>query len=406
MKRFIVLLLALLLAAVSLALGETAVPERTAAEKELDALAEAHQRTKDLPAFLGEWEERPWYAAWMESYGLSGNYHPSAESFETEEEIAVCDVAYDAWVSLCGITADNDFSIASESYLYEQVQDDVVRQLWLVVRVHDEHMPDFFALVDRDTQKVLATSDVAFYQEALKERTALAIKEREKRAQVIQSARELLFSLYGGFEELHLSKETLAQYQFDVFPLTDDPEGKWYIWAYAPVELMESCPDFYLTTDSSARLIYSLSMSFERRDAEKEWERQSQKQELLETLGDWGKWTIEEKAQYSHVYNGQTCYGVPGENDLPYEEALKMAKDTLLKAYPDQLTQEILDAAAIEPFFFIEDHLLYGTVYEAPFYYFSFLPEDDENFLCYEIILDGKDGQVYLTHDPSSAGNG
>jgi len=253
---------------------------------------------------------------------------------------------------------------------------------------------------------VLATSDVAVYQEALEVRSVIAKEEREKRAQVIQDAKKLLFSLYGAYEEMHITQEMLDQYQFDVFPLTDDPEGRWYIWAYAPYDQIQLCSDFYLITDASVQIIYILNQNTDRRIQEEEAKRQEQVQELLDTLGPWGEWSIEEKAQYAEIYNGQTCYGVPGEDDLSYEDALKIAKDTLLKAYPEQLTQEMLDGAMIEPSFFIEPHKLYGTLYDAPFYYLTILPEGKESLLWYEVILDGKDGQVYLTHDPNSAGNG
>ena len=149
MKRFLAVFLALALFCSSFALAGEAPLERTPSERELDALVDAYLRTKDLPASLGAWEEGNWYQEWLKEYDLAGNYHPSADYGEPAEEQAICDVAYEAWVKLCGIGNDNDFSLASEAYLLDHELNGVTRQMWLVIRVHDDMMPDFFMLIDR-----------------------------------------------------------------------------------------------------------------------------------------------------------------------------------------------------------------------------------------------------------------
>ncbi|MBQ4074269.1 MAG: hypothetical protein IJD39_03615 [Clostridia bacterium] len=130
--------------------------------------------------------------------------------------------------------------------------------------------------------------------------------------------------------------------------------------------------------------------------------------EILTSLearyGNWGEWPIEIKAKYARIYmNGDHPYGVPGEGHLTVEEALELAKTTLLNTYPE-LTREQLDSARICPYFMIEPHSLYRIRFEANTYYFTF--ELSGDYACYEIIFSGETGEVYLTHDPSNSGNG
>lgn len=129
---------------------------------------------------------------------------------------------------------------------------------------------------------------------------------------------------------------------------------------------------------------------------------------LQEQLGDWGTWSIEEKARYGGLYhdNGEESpYGVPGEDDISYERALVIAKEALMKAYPDTFTEDEFDSARICPYFTVKPYFLYDKTYEMPIYYLSFeMGGDPEK--CYEIILDGHTGEVYLTHNPQESGNG
>ena len=120
--------------------------------------------------------------------------------------------------------------------------------------------------------------------------------------------------------------------------------------------------------------------------------------------GNWGQWPIEIKAHYAHIYlGGEHDYGLPGEGDLTLEEALETAKAALMAAYPE-LTREQLDDARLCPYFTAKPHMLYGTVYEPPIYYFAF--DVDGISVGYEIIMDGRTGEIYLTHDPIHSGNG
>lgn len=120
--------------------------------------------------------------------------------------------------------------------------------------------------------------------------------------------------------------------------------------------------------------------------------------------GDWGVWPIDIKAQYAHIYlGGEHDFGMPGDGDLSVDQALELAKTELLARYPE-LTRDQLDYARLCPYFTTRPHLLYGTVYEPPIYYFAF--DVDGISVGYEIILDGKTGEVYLTHDPIHSGNG
>jgi len=130
--------------------------------------------------------------------------------------------------------------------------------------------------------------------------------------------------------------------------------------------------------------------------------------ELIEALdkryGNWGEWPIEIKARYGHInLSGDNDFGIPGEEHIKEDDALELAKTVLLNTYPE-LTREQLDTARICPYFTVKPHMLYGVEYDPGIYYFTF--DVDWNYISYEVILDGVTGEIYLTHDPSTSGNG
>lgn len=406
MKKLLALLIAFLLCFSAFSLAEEYV-HPSPAELELNGIVDAFFRTRNLPEPLNRWEDCNWYEGWKEMYSLTGDYHFSFEFAEAEEESAVCDVALAAWQKACGITAENDFSLASEAYLIDHIKEDgSLQSLWLVIRVHDESMPHFFVLVDRDTQQVIAHSDVENYLSALEQRILEKEEFLAKEKQVLDEAKKMLLSFYGNKGGLNIKADTLESYFYTAIFLEDAPGNQWIVWAYAPEDQVPRLPDFTLKMDFTTGVIYQLLLDTARQEQFAESLRWEKAQSLLDELGDWGQWTIEEKAQYGELYNGNTYYGVPSAEDLPYEEALKKAKEALIAAYPDQVTEEKLNAALLCPFFYTGAVTLYDTDYTTPVYYFAFTPDTEKDYECYEVILDGRTGEIYLTHDPASAGNG
>jgi len=145
-------------------------------------------------------------------------------------------------------------------------------------------------------------------------------------------------------------------------------------------------------------------LSFGRGNGLRTWEKTNLDNALQARYGEWGVWPIEIKARFgAHYMQAEHDYGVPAANQIQADEALELAKAALLSAYPE-LTREQLDAARICPYFTVKPHMLYGVVYEPSIYYFAF--DVDAPYNCYEVILDGDTGEIYLTHDPSNSGNG
>lgn len=422
--RWLCLLLSMMMgfSAAAPGMAETVDSLRTPAEREIDALMDAHLRTKNLPG-MKPWEESAWYAQWQKEYGLTGDYHPSMQGADPAEEERLCDLALSHWQMICGITNTNDYSFASECYLFEQVLDDATRQLALIVRIHDpSEMPDFYVLIDRNTQEILATSDVAVYQAAMKQQADKIAAMKENEQKILEKARLLLHTLMGG-ENSVLKKDVLRAYEWTAYAINMEDQGvvdwlaqifpqmnpekknmKWYVHAYPTDRRGTGYPDFLMVLDETGTIPYEFRIDTSELEAMRWAEREEKRQEILAMLGsNWGAWSLEEKAQYGEIYNGNTDYGLPGENDLEYQEALNIAHDALMETYPE-LTKDALEQAVIHPYFYTDRVMLYGTYFDAPIYYLSFFLDGD--MLCYEIILDGQTGQVYLLHDPQSSGNG
>ena len=101
------------------------------------------------------WGQKEFCTEWKTRFGLTGEFELMEQS--GDEETKFCDLAYQLWVEKCGITNENDYSLASMGYLVRVTEGDASRDYWLVSRDHGEMM-NFYVLYDRGSEEALATT--------------------------------------------------------------------------------------------------------------------------------------------------------------------------------------------------------------------------------------------------------
>lgn len=127
-----------------------------------------------------------------------------------------------------------------------------------------------------------------------------------------------------------------------------------------------------------------------------------------ETMGlPYGQWSIYDKWLYDKMQeNFPLQYAVPSPDELSDAEALEIARNALLAAYPE-LTQETLEKAKVCPYMYDHEAWLFDTAYPMRIYYFDFdLDGSDETADRYAVILDAKTGECLHIADPSNSANG
>lgn len=174
-------------------------------------------------------------------------------------------------------------------------------------------------------------------------------------------------------------------------PLVDDPSG------YSPIEsfMIAINPDGEVISDNYTGIplpwnnddTYPISQNegingFHSTD------------EIRAVKGEEDHWTLEERAYFI------SWYGLPNEDDIDEQSAIRIAKETIATKYPSIM----LDHYRIVPFFVIDNDIIrddgiYDTYWRIDFYV------SEDNHSGFTVIIDSQSGEV-VSISNNAGGNG
>lgn len=190
----------------------------TTKDNELAGIIDTYEAGDRNYFYQYKWDENDGYTEWLVRYGLTGSYGygwiDKYIEMKAESELAQAALSY--WEESCGITPYNDFSMASMVHPVHHETENYFRNLVLVIREHDDKMPDFYVLMDADTGKILSSSDPETYKQALKEAEKNANEERKLEGKIRQIALDEILSKYGE-SKTWLNDAYLDQAYFSIF---------------------------------------------------------------------------------------------------------------------------------------------------------------------------------------------
>lgn len=117
-------------------------------------------------------------------------------------------------------------------------------------------------------------------------------------------------------------------------------------------------------------------------------------EKLVEEKGPEWTWSLEDKAEYLG-----DAYGLPGEGDLPQEDAIRIAGEAVIKAYG--ISQDELSLYMPCLYFYVKDE-----EFEPPFWFVSFYDDVDNPVNAYSAVVSAKTGEVLETYGPEDVSNG
>ena len=119
-------------------------------------------------------------------------------------------------------------------------------------------------------------------------------------------------------------------------------------------------------------------------------------------LGSFGDWSLEDKHEYSlwveaqGIPQDQTVHGLPGEDNMSRDEAVQMAKETIMKAY--RLKEAALDRFNVQVEFNVIDA-------ECPVWQIYFDVKDTGDFAAlglYRVFINDATREIVKLEDASS----